>query len=90
MEDHKSSNLGLESFFSQKICQNEIKWLKPLKFLKINLSGFSHENVFSSTDQLKFFSYTKKPEFQTSCDFNINNYEYEIISIIKSIFSHKN
>ena len=88
-ENHKSS-LGLESFFSQKICQKEIKWLKPLKFLKINLSGIFYEDIFSSSDQLKFFNYTKKPEFQTSCNFHIYNYRYEIIKIIKIIFSHKN
>ena len=70
------NNLGFEPFFSQNICQKEIKWLKPLKFLKINLSGL-HEHVFSFSDQLKFFHYTKKPELQTSCNFNIFNHENE-------------
>ena len=64
-EDHKFSNLGLEPFFSQKICPKEIKWRKPLKFLKINLSELSHEDVFS-----------KKTEFHTTFNFNINNHGY--------------
>ena len=76
-----SNNLGLESFF-QKICQKEIKWLKPFKFLKINFSGLSHEDVSLFSDQLNFYKQTKKPEFRTTCNFNIYNQGYKTIDTI--------